>query len=215
MLALITTVANAEIYKWEDANGVHFTDNASSVPEKYREKHPPVNKAQEQDATPKVSPGIIQQYRPAVMQPYIPPATQPAIQQYQLDQAAIYQANLEQQRRAAEVMRQQQVRALAANTRNVEKAANSFAKFMAFWLLMGFGLMVAWVSTIVDIVKSDFILPSNKTVWMLLVIFLPMLGMILYFMIGQGQKHKSTNFDKNNKWNSNYRDNRRDYNGKI
>jgi hypothetical protein len=154
-------------------------------------------------------------YRPAVLQSYLPPAIQPAIQQYQLDQAAAYQVNLEQQRRAAEVMRQQQARALAVSTRNVEKAANSFAKFMAFWLLMGFGLMVAWVSTIVDIVRSEFISPSNKTVWMLLVIFLPMLGMLLYFLIGQSQKHKSTSFSRNNSWNPNPRDNRRDFKGKI
>jgi hypothetical protein len=215
LLVLITSVANAETYKWEDANGVHFTDNASSVPEKYREKHLPEATVQTREAAPQVSPGIAQQYKPTVMQPYIPPATQPAIQQYQQDQAAVYQANLEQQRRAAEVMRQQQARALAVSTRNVEKAANSFAKFMAFWLLMGFALMVAWVSTIIDIVRSEFISPSNKTVWMLLVIFLPMLGMLLYFMFGQSQKHKTTNFDKNNKWNSNYRDNRRDFKGKI
>jgi hypothetical protein len=215
LLALTTSVANAETYKWEDASGVHFTDNLSSVPEKYREKHAPEATVQNKAAAPQLSTGMAQQFRPAVMQPYLPPAIQPAIQQYQQDQAAAYQANLEQQRRAAEVMRQQQARALAVSARNVEKASNSFAKFMAFWLLMGFGLMIAWVSTIVDIVRSEFVSPSNKTVWMLLVIFLPMLGMILYFMMGQGQKHKTTNFDKNNKWNSNYRDNRRDYSGKI
>jgi hypothetical protein len=215
LLTLLVSVANAETYKWEDASGVHFTDNLSSVPEKYREKHLPEAKAQTKDTTPQVGAGMVQQGRPTVMQPYLPPAIQPAMQQYQQNQAAIYQANLEQQRRAAEVMRQQQARALAVSTRNVEKAANSFAKFMAFWLLMGFVLMVVWVSTIVDIVRSEFVSPSNKTVWMLLVIFLPMLGMLLYFMFGSSQKHKTTNFDKNNKWNSNYRDNRRDFKGKI
>src|SRR5450631_2241119 len=30
--------ASAEIYRWEDANGVNFTDDSSSVPEKFREK---------------------------------------------------------------------------------------------------------------------------------------------------------------------------------
>ena len=215
MVALITSVANAETYKWEDASGAHFTDNLSSVPEKYREKHLSEATVQTKDAAPQVSAGIVQQYRPAVMQPYLPPAIQPAIQQYQLDQAAVYQANLEQQRRAAEVMKQQQARALAISTRNVEKAANSFAKFIAFWLMMGFVLMVAWVSTLVDIVRSEFVSPSNKTVWMLLVIFLPMLGMILYSIFGQSQKHKSTSFSRNNSWNPNPRDNRREFKGRL
>jgi len=213
LLALITSVANAETYKWEDASGVHFTDNLSSVPEKYREKHLPEATAQTRDAAPQVSAGIVQQYRPAVIQPYLPPAIQPAIQQYQQNQAAIYQANLEQQRRAAEVMRQQQARALAVSTRNFEKATNSLAKFMAFWLVIGGVIFVTWVSTIVDIVKSEFISPSNKTVWMLLVLFLPLLGMLLYFVFGNSQKCKTSNFNKNNNWNSNSSNNRRGFKG--
>jgi hypothetical protein len=90
LLALLVSVANAETYKWEDASGVHFTDNLSSVPEKYREKHLPEAKAQTRDATPRVGAGMVQQGRPTVMQPYLPPAIQPAIQQYQQDQAAAY-----------------------------------------------------------------------------------------------------------------------------
>jgi hypothetical protein len=38
ILLLLTSVASAEVYKWEDANGIHFTDSPASVPEKYREK---------------------------------------------------------------------------------------------------------------------------------------------------------------------------------
>ena len=207
LFSLFASVASAETYKWEDANGIHFTDNASSVPEKYREKHMPDTKPQSQG----VPAGIVQQNRAVVMQPYLPPTIQPTVQQ---DQAAIYQANLEQQRRVAEVMRQQQARALAASTRNVEKVANSFAKVMAFWLLMGFALIVAWVSTIVDIVRSEFVSPSNKTVWMLLVIFLPLLGMLLYFIFGNSQKCKATNFSKKNNWNASQRDYRRGFQGR-
>jgi hypothetical protein len=32
------SVAHAETYKWQDENGMHFIDNASSIPSKYREK---------------------------------------------------------------------------------------------------------------------------------------------------------------------------------
>jgi len=207
VLALLSTVACAETYKWEDANGVHYTDNASSVPEKYREKHIPETKVTPQGTQIWVSP----QDRPTVVQPYLPPAVQPAMQQ---DQAAIYQANLEQQKRAAELMRQQQARAIAVSTRNLEKATNSLTKFMAIWLLIGLVIFIAWMSTIIDIVKSEFICPSNKTVWMLLVIFVPLLGMLLYFIFGHSQKHKTTNFKKNNNWEPYARDKGSGFKGK-
>lgn len=213
LLALLSTVANAETYKWEDANGIHFTDNASSVPEKYRKMQAPEIKEQPKVITPQVSPGIVQYDRPTAMQPYLPPVISPALQQFQQDQAVIYQANLAQQRRAAELMRQQQARALAVSTRNVEKAANSLAKFMAIWFLIGLAIFVTWISTIVDIVKSEFVSPSNKTVWMLLVFFLPLLGMLFYFVLGNSQKCKPTNFKRNN-WEPYARDNGRGFKGK-
>lgn len=37
-LLLSAMTAYAETYTWEDANGVHFTDNLSSVPNKYRKR---------------------------------------------------------------------------------------------------------------------------------------------------------------------------------
>lgn len=37
-LSLIATAALADTYKWEDKDGVHFTENLSSVPKKYRSK---------------------------------------------------------------------------------------------------------------------------------------------------------------------------------
>lgn len=112
----------------------------------------------------------------------------------QINQVAVYQANLEQQRRVAEAMRQQQTRALAVNTRNLDTALQPLARFMAIWLLVGFLIFISWVATIVDIVKSEFVDPSNKTVWMLLVLFLSLLGMLLYYMFGLSQKCKSTSY---------------------
>lgn len=38
ILIFSTTFASAETYKWEDKNGMHFTDNPSNVPQKYRDK---------------------------------------------------------------------------------------------------------------------------------------------------------------------------------
>ncbi|MDD2900552.1 MAG: DUF4124 domain-containing protein [Desulfuromonadaceae bacterium] len=179
-LACLVSVSSAEVYKWEDANGVHLTDNASSVPEKYREKVYAETSEQIKNTTPQTT-GISKLNIPAVVN--------------QINQVQVYQANLEQQqRRSTEVMRQQYARTQAANTKNMDNALQSMARFMAKWLLIGFILFIVWVATIIDIVRSEFVSPSNKTVWMLLVLFLPLLGMLLYYALGLPQKCNSMSY---------------------
>lgn len=34
----VATASYADTYKWEDENGIHFTENANSIPKKYRAK---------------------------------------------------------------------------------------------------------------------------------------------------------------------------------
>jgi len=47
-----------------------------------------------------------------------------------------------------------------------------------------------WFWALVDILRSDFT-GKNKIVWVLVVIFLPPIGTILYFLIGRKQKVKT------------------------
>jgi hypothetical protein len=47
--------------------------------------------------------------------------------------------------------------------------------------------VVLWLYALIDILKHEFT-GSNKVVWLLMVIFIPILGQILYFIIGQKQK---------------------------
>jgi len=64
-------------------------------------------------------------------------------------------------------------------------------------LFAGLGLMVAifialfvcllWIAALVDIVRSEF-RGNDKLVWVLVVIFFPLLGSILYFLIGRSSK---------------------------
>ena len=176
ILAVLTSVASAEVYKWEDANGIHLTDSPASVPEKYREKVYAETREQIRTTTPQANVGVTQQYNPVATQ---------------VNQAAVYQANSEQQRRATEAFNKQQARALAASSKNFENALQPLARFMAIWLMIGFVVFIAWILTIVDIVRSEFTSPSNKTVWMLLVMFLPLLGMGLYYLFGLSQKCSS------------------------
>jgi len=47
--------------------------------------------------------------------------------------------------------------------------------------------VILFLIAIIDILRSEFH-DSNKVVWVLVVFFLPILGPILYFIIGRKQK---------------------------
>ncbi len=47
-------------------------------------------------------------------------------------------------------------------------------------------ILILDIVAIIDIIKSRAP-DANKLLWVLLVLFLPVLGMILYFLIGKGQ----------------------------
>jgi len=47
--------------------------------------------------------------------------------------------------------------------------------------------VVLWITALVDCLKSNFA-GDSKIIWVLVIIFLPVLGSILYFLIGRNQK---------------------------
>lgn len=47
---------------------------------------------------------------------------------------------------------------------------------------------IFWIIALIDILKSDFRDTNGKIIWALVVIFLPVIGSILYFLIGKNQK---------------------------
>jgi len=55
-------------------------------------------------------------------------------------------------------------------------------------VLIGGGFFIAWVWALIDILKSDFKDGTNKIVWLLVVFFLYILGVLLYYFIGRKQK---------------------------
>jgi len=167
----------AETYKWEDANGPHYTDNAASVPEKFRDKVFKDAQVETKNTTPPVGIGT----------------SQPSSALIHVDLNATYKTN-EEQRRLADAMKQQQAQALAQSNKKAEGALQKLAGFMAIWLLIGLVVFIAWVLTIVDIVRSDFTTPSNKTVWVILVVLIPFLGMLLYYIFGLSQKSNSVGY---------------------
>jgi len=48
--------------------------------------------------------------------------------------------------------------------------------------------LILWVWALVDLLRSSFADQTNKLIWTLVIIFLPLLGALLYFWIGQEQK---------------------------
>lgn len=168
MLVLLSSVASAEVYRWEDANGLHFTDDFSSVPERHREKPFAVINGQSGNTDSNTRGGLYLQNRLV--------AEQEA-------RAAAHQDNLDQHRRAAEAKKQLQL-----NSRDLDTTLQSLVKSVVIWLLLAVCLFVVWIATLVDIVRSTFTTPSGKAVWMLAVLFLPLLGMVFYLILGANRK---------------------------
>ena len=48
---------------------------------------------------------------------------------------------------------------------------------------------VPWIIAFIDILRNDFA-GNNKLIWLLVVIFVPIIGPIAYFFIGRKQKTK-------------------------
>ena len=174
LLALLAPVASAEIYRWEDENGMNFTDDPASVPERYREKVPAEATEQIKDPTPQVSVEATQRKVPVVTQE---------------KQVAAYQDDLEQQRRENGEIRQIQARAVAVSATNDKEPFPSLATAVVVCILSTLFLLIAWIFTILDVGKSEFVKPSIKAAWMVVVIFMPGIGMLFYYILGLGQKN--------------------------
>ena len=55
---------------------------------------------------------------------------------------------------------------------------------------VGFFFLLLPLIALIDIVRSEFSDSSNKLIWVVIVIFFPIFGSILYFMLGKGQKRR-------------------------
>lgn len=56
-------------------------------------------------------------------------------------------------------------------------------------ILVAFSLtFILFIQAIADIVQGDFRNPSYKLIWVLLVLFMPIVGSMMYFWVGKGQK---------------------------
>ena len=60
------------------------------------------------------------------------------------------------------------------------------AALLVFWLIFAIAF-VCWLWALVDILKHEFT-GNNKLIWLVLVIAIPLLGVVLYYLIGREQK---------------------------
>ncbi|MFZ6051813.1 PLDc N-terminal domain-containing protein [Halocola ammonii] len=54
-------------------------------------------------------------------------------------------------------------------------------------LLIAFGIFILPIIALIEIVQNEFE-GSNKIIWVLVVLLLPFLGSVLYFVIGRDQR---------------------------
>ena len=165
LVMFAATAAYGEVYKWQDGNGMHYTDNALSIPQKYREK---VLEETRQDSQ------IQQSLQPIPLNN----------KNYQVvgnrKPLAGNSIGLPQYPPPPKI-------SFHKNT-SINEALYKLGKFITIIMLIGACLLLVWLLTLVDIIRSEFTDSSNKIVWFLLVLFLPLLGVILYSFIGTGQK---------------------------
>lgn len=61
---------------------------------------------------------------------------------------------------------------------------------LLLFLAMPLGL---WLWALIDLLRSSFADSITKLIWVVVIIFLPVLGAILYLLIGRRQKIKAIN----------------------
>ena len=79
---------------------------------------------------------------------------------------------------------QRQVNAQTAMAEAAEKAKTAAGAFILFFIIIP---SIIWIITLISVLNNDF-KGSNKMIWFLTVTFLPIIGPILYFFMGEKYK---------------------------
>lgn len=172
ILFLIASVSYGATYKWEDSSGVHYSDNPKSLPKQYQ--------VDSQEPIPS-----------AVKQPVVNVPQQYNVMPNQNTMVPSVQASAEQEKLALERMKRQQAASYAQAQKNAalaqQKAIKQLSTFMTILCIIAGLLLIDWIWALIHILNHEFVNPSNKVVWLLLVLMLPVLGVILYRFIGRAQ----------------------------
>lgn len=66
-------------------------------------------------------------------------------------------------------------------------AAGMGILFILFWVALMGTLFVFWIMFLIDVIKNEYT-GNNKLIWIIVLLGFPPLGVILYQLIGKGQK---------------------------
>jgi len=62
---------------------------------------------------------------------------------------------------------------------------------MIFWFIFWIAAFILWLVALLDVIKRNFPNQSDKILWLVLILVLPGLGPILYFIIGRKKGTKA------------------------
>ncbi|MES2239513.1 MAG: PLD nuclease N-terminal domain-containing protein [Bacteroidota bacterium] len=66
---------------------------------------------------------------------------------------------------------------------------NDFSYGLLIWQIILLLSVIFWVYSLIDILRNSF-RKNDKLIWILIVLFVPILGSVLYLSIGKKQKIK-------------------------
>lgn len=64
-----------------------------------------------------------------------------------------------------------------------ERVAKILALSAGFFVLLGILAFIFWLWMLIDCIKRDFPKPNDKIMWILLLIFIPVIGILIYYFI--------------------------------
>jgi hypothetical protein len=173
--AFTASISTAEIYSWEDAESVHFTDNQSIVPQQNITSEPVAAVAADAGVqTRSDTYAVVTENRvtPAIRNVIEPPARPNPGARIPAEPAAVYKSTG------------------APAERNIRSDSTfpSLATMVVVGLALILFLFIMWIVTIADVVRSTFTTPRLQITWVLLVLLLPVVGMAFYYVLGLSQK---------------------------
>jgi len=61
---------------------------------------------------------------------------------------------------------------------------------LVFWAIFSLCWFLLWLIALVDILRNNFRGRNEKLIWVLVILFVPFIGAILYFAIGRKNRSK-------------------------
>lgn len=71
--------------------------------------------------------------------------------------------------------------------------------FMLLLMLGGIALFVFWIWMLISCIRNDQISANERLIWVIVIVFLNIIGAVLYYFLGRGKKKKEKKHQKKRK----------------